>query len=107
MSHKRGMTYQVTAFRIDDPPQDGVTGPQPWMAVATAHVFDPRTEVKGLTPAGVILSGEVMRIIDGKASAATEAAAVTAALQALLFQLKAKGFLEAGDPSGPTSPFSS
>jgi len=93
------MTYQVTAFCLDGPPQDGVTGAQPWMAVATAHVFDRHVEVKGLTPAGVILSGEAMRIISGKASAASEAGAVVAAVQALLFQLDAQGFIDGGNPS--------
>jgi hypothetical protein len=101
MSHRRGMTYQVTAFCLDDPPQDGVTVPQPWMAVATAHVFDRHVKVNGLTPAGVILSGEAMRIISGKASAASEAEAVEAALQALLFQLAAQGFFgEKNPPAG-------
>jgi len=60
------------------------------MAVATAHLFDPTIEVKGLDRTGVLLSGEGMRAIHGKASALTEEEAAVAAVRALFFQLGAR-----------------
>jgi hypothetical protein len=91
MKLRQQKTIQVTTFHVADPPSDGAKEPQDWMAVATIHVFDPARKVKNLTAEGVILSGEAMRIVDGKGFADTEDAAVQAAVRGLLFQLKALG----------------
>ena len=96
MSHKRGTVCEITSFRVENPPSDGVTGPHVWMAIATAHVYDANVDTKGvLTPAGAVLSGAVMRVIEGRVSAATEEEALVGALTALLFQLRATGLSEA------------
>jgi hypothetical protein len=92
MTHRRGVTCQVTAFQIDNPPDDGVTGPHEWMAIATAQVYNPNPETGGvLTAEEAVLAGAVMEVIHGRARAATQEGAMVTALEALLFQLEAKG----------------
>jgi len=59
------------------------------MAIATGHVYDPDVKVAGLEPGQEALAGETMRVFSGKAYADTEAQAMTAALESLLFQLTA------------------
>ena len=63
-----------------------------WVAVATAHVYDPDVDVPGLQPGQGALVGETMRVLNGRAFADTEAQAMRAALEGLLFELTAKGF---------------
>ncbi|WP_438025559.1 hypothetical protein [Sorangium sp. So ce233] len=92
MDHVRGITCQITAFQVPDPPSEPDASGRKWLAVATAHVYDPKIELPGLKPGQAALVGETMRVIDGRAAADTEAQAMAAALQALLFQLTAKGY---------------
>lgn len=89
---RRGITCQITAFEVRDPPSDPDAAGRKWLAVASAHVYDPSIEVEGLKPGEAALSGETMRVIVGRAAADTEAQAMAAALQACLFQLTAKGY---------------
>lgn len=68
-------------------------GPHEWMAVATAHVYDPNPDTGGiLTPAGAILAGAVMKVVEGRSSASSEIEALSGALRALIFQLDALGY---------------
>ena len=94
---RRGITCQITAFEVSDPPVDLNVPTAKWHAVATAQIFDPVAEVEPLTPAQVVLAGETMKIVSGKACAPTEALAMADALKALLFELTAKGFSENHD----------
>lgn len=91
-------TCQLTTFRIQNPPViEGVTSPHEWMALATTHVYDPEPDPRLLSPEGAILSGAVMRVIEGRVSASTQLAAMHAAVDALMFQLdalRAKGKLK-------------
>jgi hypothetical protein len=92
MSYRRGVTCQITAFEVADPPSEPNTTGRKWLAVATAHVYDPNVVVPGLKPGQEVLAGETMRVIDGRAFADTEAQAMVAALEGLLFQLTARGY---------------
>lgn len=92
MTHRRGVTCQITSFEVTDPPADPVAAGRKWLAVATAHVYDPNVVVPGLKPGQEATAGETMRVIDGRAFADTEAQALAAALEALLFQLTARGY---------------
>jgi hypothetical protein len=92
MIYRRGVTCQITAFEVPNPPSDPNAEARKWLAVATAHVYDPNVKVPGLQPGQEALAGETMLVISGKAYADTEAKAMAAALEGLLFQLTAKGF---------------
>ncbi|WP_437904016.1 hypothetical protein WME95_36845 [Sorangium sp. So ce327] len=92
MIHRRGITCQITAYEVPDPPSDPDARGRKWLAIATAHVYDPNIELPGLKPGQAALVGETMRVFNGRAAADTEAQAMAAALQALLFELTAKGF---------------
>jgi folate-dependent phosphoribosylglycinamide formyltransferase PurN len=93
MREVRGTTCQVTSFFIEDAPTDSAFGQHPWMAIATAHVYDANVDTGGaLTPEMAILAGEVMRTIHAKASSKTEAGAMTSAVRALLDALVGMGF---------------
>ena len=92
MTHRRGITCQITAFEVVDAPLDPDVPGRKWMAVATAQVYDPDIVVPQLTPAQVVLAGETMRVISGKSYADTEVEALALALEGLLFQLAAGGF---------------
>ncbi|WP_437975840.1 hypothetical protein WMF11_50100 [Sorangium sp. So ce295] len=92
MSCRRGITCQITAFEVIDAPSDPNVPARKWMAVATAHVYDPDAVVPPLTPAQTVLAGETMRVISGRSYADTEADAMALALRGLLFELTAKGF---------------
>ncbi len=95
MKYRRSVTCQVTAFQIENPPDDGVKGPHEWMAIATAQVYNPHPETGGvLTPETAVLAGAVMEVVNGRATAATQEDALVTALKALLFQLSAKGFAD-------------
>jgi hypothetical protein len=99
MSHRRGVTCQVTAFHIEPPPDDGVKGPHEWMAIATAQVYNPNPDSGGvLTHETAVLAGAVMEVVHGRASAATQEDALVTAVKALLFQLEAKGYTEKSPP---------
>lgn len=91
-SHRRGVTCQITAFEVPNPPSDPSAAARKWMAVATAHVYDPNVKVPGLQPGQEALAGETMRVFSGRAYADTEAQAMRAALEGLLFELTGKGF---------------
>jgi hypothetical protein len=92
MTHRRGVTCQLTAFHIANPPDNGVYGPHEWMAIATAQVYNPNPERGGiLTSETAILAGAVMEVIHGRATAATQEDALVTALKGLLFQMEAKG----------------
>lgn len=91
-THRRGITCQVTAFEVLEAPIDPSVPPRKWMAVATAHVYDPNIIVPPLTPAQTVLAGETMRVISSRSFADTEAEAMLIALKGLLFELTAKGF---------------
>jgi hypothetical protein len=87
-----GITCQVTAYYLQDPPDDGVTGPHPWLAVATAHMYDPHPATgAALTPDGQILAGVTMRTFEGKTTALTQQQAVQSAVAALFARLEASG----------------
>jgi hypothetical protein len=61
------------------------------MAIASAEVFDPFPDLRGLeTSEQVVLSGAAMRVIEGRAGAGTQAAAMEEALAALLWQIDAR-----------------
>jgi hypothetical protein len=92
MSYRRGVTCQISAFEVPNPPSDPDATARKWMAVATAQVYDPNVEVPGLQPGQEALAGETMRVLNGRAFADTEAEAMVAALQGLLFELTGKGF---------------
>jgi hypothetical protein len=99
MSYRRGVTCQVTAFQIDSPPDDGVKGPHEWMAIASAHVYNPNPETGGrLTPETAVLAGAVMDVVHGRATAATQEDALVTAVRALLFQMEAKGYMRESPP---------
>jgi hypothetical protein len=92
MTYRRGVTCQITAFEVLDAPADPNVPTRKWMAVATAHVYDPDVVAPPLTPAQVVLAGETMRVISSRAGADTEAVAMVQALEGLLFELTAMGF---------------
>jgi len=92
MTYKRGTTCQISAFEVPNPPSDPNTTARKWMAVATSHVYDPNVKVPGLQPGHEALAGETMRVLSGRAFADTEAQAMAAALEGLLFELTGKGF---------------
>ncbi len=97
MTHRRGVTCQVTAFHIENPPDDGVKGPHDWMAIASAQVYNPNPETGGvLTPDTAVLAGAVMEVVHGRATAATQEDALVTAVKALLFQLEARGYAGKG-----------
>src|SRR5688500_15210966 len=89
--YRRGTNCHISAFELSDPPADPVGITRKWMAVATAHVYDPAVRVPALNGAEVF-AGETMRIFHGRGSGDTEAQAMIAALQTLLYQLTANGF---------------
>ncbi|CAN5392673.1 hypothetical protein BH09PAT4_BH09PAT4_09600 [soil metagenome] len=91
-THRRGITCQITAFEVLEAPSDPNVPARKWMAVATAHVYDPNVVVPPLTPAQTVLAGETMRVISSRSYADTEAEAMGVALKGLLFELTAKGF---------------
>lgn len=87
-----GLTCQVTAYYIEDPPSDGVTGPHPWLAIATAHMYDPEPDTGGrLNAETAILAGAVLRIFQARASAMTQPQAMEEAMSALFEQLQYSG----------------
>lgn len=90
--NRRGVTCQISAFEIGNPPNDPSTLDRKWVAIATAHAYDPSVRVAGFKPGQEALVGETMRVFSGRAFGDTEAQAMSAALQALLFELTAKGF---------------
>lgn len=92
---KRGITCEITAFEIlnPPPPPDPRFATVKWMAVATAHVYDPDLIVPPLTRETTVLAGETMRVISSRSHAQTQAAI---ALNGLLYQLAAIG-LSASD----------
>lgn len=92
MCYRRGTSCQVSAFEVPNPPADPDAAGRKWMAVATAHVYDENVRVPGLPVGQEALAGETMRVLAGRAFADTEAQAMTAALEALLFELTGKGF---------------
>src|SRR5262245_55869189 len=92
MIFRRGVTCQITAFEVPNPPLDPNATARKWLAVATAHVYDPTTQVPGLKAEEVVFAGETMRVVSGRAYAGTEADAMRSALEVLLFELTAKGF---------------
>ena len=92
MIYKRGVTCQIAAFEIPNPPSQAEARGRKWLAIATSQVYDPKVEVPGLGPDQVALAGETMRVLSGRAFADTEADAMQAALEGLLFELTAKGF---------------
>lgn len=97
MTHRRGVTCQISAFEVPNPPSEPSSTARKWLAVATAHVYDPNVKVAGLQPGQEALAGETMRVFSGRAYADTEAQAMRAALEGLLFELTAKGFSENHD----------
>jgi len=90
--HRRGVTCQITAFEVPSRPSDPDAPAHRWMAVATAQVYDRDVKVPGLQPGLEALAGETMRVLSGRAFADTEAQAMVAALEGLLFELTGKGF---------------
>ena len=91
-THRRGITCQISAFEVPNPPSDPDAPARKWTAVATAHVYDANVRVPGLRQGQEAVAGETMRVFSGKAYADTEAEAMTAALESLLFQVTAAGF---------------
>lgn len=97
MNFRRGVTCQISAFEIPNPPNDEDATARKWLAIATAHVYDANVRVEGLKPGQEALVGETMRLFNGRAFADTEAEAMRGALEGLLFELTAKGFSENRD----------
>jgi hypothetical protein len=62
------------------------------MATATSQVYDPDIRVPGLRPGQEAACGETMRVISASGFGGTAAVALLAAVEALLFQLTAKGY---------------
>lgn len=83
-------TYSVTSLVLDDPPSDGVTDVHQWVAIASTHIYD-TSPVRGLTGPQAHIAGAVLRSVEGRGSAKSEAEAVWAAIQGLMFQLKHRG----------------
>jgi hypothetical protein len=92
MTYRRGINCQISAFEVPNPPSDPDAVGRKWLAVATAHVYDPNVKVRGLAHDQVALAGETMRVLSGRAYGDTEAKAMRTALDALLFELTAKGY---------------
>jgi len=88
MKYRRGVSCQITAFEVPNPPSDPNATARKWLAVATAHVYDPDVKVPGLRPGQEVLAGETMRVPNGRAFADTESEAMKAALEALLFEVQ-------------------
>lgn len=88
-THRRGVTCQISAFEVPNPPSDPNAQARKWMAVATAHVYDANIKVPGLQPGQEALACETMRVLNGRAFADTEAQAMRAALEGLLFEVSA------------------
>lgn len=87
-----GITCQVTAYHVEHPPYDGVMGPHPWLAIASAHMYDPAPDTGGrLNADAAILAGEVMRIFQARATAKTQGQAMEAAMSLLLSRLRSSG----------------
>jgi hypothetical protein len=94
MNSQRGVTCQLTAFHVQDPPDDGVTGRHEWMAIASAQVYNASPDTGGILDAETaVLAGAVMEVVHGRATAVSQRAALIAALDSLLFALTAKGFI--------------
>ena len=92
---KPGISCQVTAYYVDEPPSDGVTGPHSWLAIATAHLYDPEPDTGGrLNAATAILAGAVMRVFEARATAMTQRQAMQTAMASLLSQLEFSGLCE-------------
>lgn len=91
MIYRRGVTCQISAFEVPNPPTDPNATDRKWLAVATAQAYDPNVRVPGLQPGQEALAGETMRVLSGRAFADTEAKAMVAALEGLLFELTANG----------------
>ena len=83
-------TYSITTLILEDVPSDGVTDVHPWVAIASTQVYDP-SPVKGLTGPQAHIAGAVLRTVEGRGSAKSEAEAVWAAIQGLMFQRKHRG----------------
>jgi hypothetical protein len=92
MSHRRGVTCQITAFEVPNPPTDPDAAGRKWLSIASAHVYDANIKVPGLAPGQEVLTGETMRVLNCRAFGDTEAQAMFAALEGLLFEMTAKGF---------------
>jgi hypothetical protein len=92
MLYKRGVTCQITAYEVPNPPNDPNALGRKWLAIATAHAYDPDIQIPNLKPGQAALVGETMRVLTSRGAADTEAAAMATALKALLFELTAKGY---------------
>lgn len=86
MGHRRATSCSVTAFEVT-----GETTPvgqtSHWLGIATSQVYDADVRVEGLSATQRILLGETMVVVSGRGNASTEAGAMHAALEALLFEL--------------------
>lgn len=95
--HKQGLNIQLTAYEILSAPEDANVPWSPWMAVATAHVYDADAVVPPLSPAQVVLAGETMRVVSRRAKGGTQAKALALALKNLLYALASDGFCDGAD----------
>ena len=91
-NYRRGTACHISAYEVPNPPSEASAAARKWLAVATAHVYDANVRVPGLPPGQEALAGETMRVFSGRAYADTEAQAMRAALEGLLFELTANGF---------------
>jgi hypothetical protein len=90
MTKNIGMQFQISTHWVERPPGDELSGLHHWMAVATTTLYSEIPIKNGLiNRAQMILTTEALRVVSGRASAATEEAAVSSAIQALRFQLAA------------------
>ncbi len=88
---RRGLTCEVSSFEVEEFP--GNEGPERvWMAVASAHVYDPGVSAPPLTPMQAVATGAVLRTISATARSSTEASAMMAAVKGLMYELTALGF---------------
>lgn len=85
---RTGITCNITAYEIEDA-QSSSPDARKWIAKAVAQVIDPHRTVPQLTAEQTVLTGEVIRIVEARSIADTEAAALQTALGGLLFQLDA------------------
>jgi hypothetical protein len=87
---RKTVTCELSCFHVQPAVESGIYAAQEWFAIATAHVYDPQPPTHAkiqMTPEAAVLSGVVMRTLEGRGSGTTELAAMCAALEVLTFQL--------------------
>jgi len=81
------LSCQVTAWEVQDSERPNDPGARRWIAKAIAQIHDSNKVVEQLSPEGMIITGEVIRIVEGRSFADSEAAALKTALETLLYNV--------------------